>query len=167
MRTIGMVSNIGQLPGCYSFTYRWKQITTDLYVNPTDSYQYVYTSLCHPYHCKKGIPYSQALRRNKSVQILILLIGDVMNLEKRLLERSYSEREVRKQILRVFWRDSQVDRESNREEQSEITFNFTFYPVFQNVKKLIAELRLLFIHDVAHKQTYWPIYKRTNNGLWK
>ena len=60
-----MVSNIDQLLGCYIFTYRWKQITTDLYVNPTDSYQYVYSSLCHPHHCKKGIPYSQALRRNR------------------------------------------------------------------------------------------------------
>ena len=57
-----------------------------------------------------------------------------MNLEKRLLERSYSERDVRKQILRVFLRDSQVYRKSNRQKQSEITFDFTFYQVFQNVK---------------------------------
>ena len=33
-------------------------ITTDLYVKPTDSHQYLHSSSCHPYHCKKGIPYS-------------------------------------------------------------------------------------------------------------
>ena len=36
-------------------------ITTDLYVKATDSHQYLHSSLSHPYHWKKGIPYSQAL----------------------------------------------------------------------------------------------------------
>ena len=40
-------------------------ITTDLYVKPTDSHQYLHSSSCHPYHCKKGIPYSQALHLNR------------------------------------------------------------------------------------------------------
>ena len=40
------------------------KINTDLYVKPTDSHQYLHSSSCHPYHCKKGIPYSQALRLN-------------------------------------------------------------------------------------------------------
>ena len=40
-------------------------IETDLYVTPTDSYQYLQSSLFHPFHCKKGIPYSQDLRLNR------------------------------------------------------------------------------------------------------
>ena len=35
---------------------------TDLHVKPTDSQQYLQSSSCHPFHCKKGIPYIQALR---------------------------------------------------------------------------------------------------------
>ena len=35
-------------------------IKTDLYVKPTDSHQYLQSSLCHPYHCKKRIPCSLA-----------------------------------------------------------------------------------------------------------
>ena len=31
-------------------------IETDLYVKPKDSQQYLQSSLCHPFHCKKGIP---------------------------------------------------------------------------------------------------------------
>ena len=40
-------------------------IETDLYVKPTDTHQYLHYSSCHPYHCKKGIPYSQTLRLNR------------------------------------------------------------------------------------------------------
>ena len=38
------------------------KITTDLYIKASDSHQYLHSSSCHPYHSKKGIPYSQALR---------------------------------------------------------------------------------------------------------
>ena len=41
------------------------KITTDLYVKATDSHQYLHSSSCHPYHCKKRIPYNQALRLNR------------------------------------------------------------------------------------------------------
>ena len=37
-------------------------ITTDLYVKPTDKHQYLDFRSCHPRGCKKGIPYAQALR---------------------------------------------------------------------------------------------------------
>ena len=40
-------------------------IETDLFVKPTDSHQYLQSSSCHPFDCKKGIPYSQALRLNR------------------------------------------------------------------------------------------------------
>ena len=76
-----MVSNINQFLRCYSFTYRSyislvrkvttdlcyrsyisliRKLTTDLYVKPTDSHQYLVSLSCHPYHCKKEIPYNQA-----------------------------------------------------------------------------------------------------------
>ena len=43
------------------------KIETDLYVKPTDSHQYLLPSSCHAFYCKNGIPYSQALRRNRII----------------------------------------------------------------------------------------------------
>ena len=37
-------------------------ITTDLYVKPTDTQQYLMATSCHPNHTKRSIPYFQALR---------------------------------------------------------------------------------------------------------
>ena len=37
-------------------------LTTDLYVKPADTHQYIHRDRCHPSHSERGIPYSQALR---------------------------------------------------------------------------------------------------------
>ena len=132
------------------------KVITDLYVKPTDSHQYLHFSSCHPYHCKKGIPYSQALRINRIFSDSNSFDRRYNDLEKWLIERGYSEPEVRKQILRArgFSRDSLLDRENTREEQDKITFNLTYYPVFQNVKNVLAELHLLLTPDNAHKAVF-------------
>ena len=41
------------------------ELKTDLFVKPTDTHQFLHPISCHPCHCKKGIPYSQALRLNR------------------------------------------------------------------------------------------------------
>ena len=40
------------------------EFNTDLFVKPTDADQCLDPTSCHPYHCKKAVPYSQALRLN-------------------------------------------------------------------------------------------------------
>ena len=66
---------------------------------------------------------------------------------------------------RDFSRDSLLERENTREEQNKITFNLTYYLVFQNVKKILAELHLLLTPDVAHKTAFInvPIIGFKNN----
>ena len=84
----------------------------------TDIHQYLHYSSCHPYHCNKGIQYSQALPLDRICSDPISFDRRCNDLEKWLIERGYSEREVRKQILRArgFSRDSLLERENIREE---------------------------------------------------
>ena len=51
------------------------ELKTDLFVKPTDTHQFLDPTSSHPYHCKKGIPYSQALIG--SAQIIRILINVV------------------------------------------------------------------------------------------
>ena len=54
-----------------------KKIKTDLIVKPADTHQYLHSSSCHPYHCKKWeflIAKRSALI--EFVKILYILIGD-------------------------------------------------------------------------------------------
>ena len=76
------------------------KIKTDLYVKPTDTYQYFHSFSCHPYHCKKGIPYCQTFHLNRICSDSISFDRRYNDLERWLLERSYKERKMRKQVLR-------------------------------------------------------------------
>ena len=111
------------------------KVTSDFYVKPTDSHQYLRSFSSHPYHCKREIPYSQALHLNRissDSNSFDIICND---LEKWLIGRGYSEQKVRKQILRArgFSRDPLLDKENAREERKRITFNLTYYPAFENV----------------------------------
>ena len=44
---------------------RKRQLETDLHIKATDTHHFVDSTSCHPYHYKKSIPFSQALRYNR------------------------------------------------------------------------------------------------------
>ena len=74
------------------------ELKTDLLVKPTDAHQFLDPTSSYPYLCKKGIPYSQALR----------------------LERRYNEKMIRSQILRArkhLRNDLLEERERERERE--------------------------------------------------
>ena len=41
------------------------ELQIDLFVKLTDTHQFFNSASSYPYHCKKGIPYSQTLRLNR------------------------------------------------------------------------------------------------------
>ena len=77
-------------------------ITTDLYVKPTDTQQYLVATSCHPNHTKRSIPYCQALRilricsSKESAKIRCKEVEDC------LIKRGYNKIKTTKQIERAF-----------------------------------------------------------------
>ena len=44
---------------------RNRELETELYIKPADTHQCLDSTSCHPYHYKKSIAYSQALRYDR------------------------------------------------------------------------------------------------------
>ena len=67
-------------------------IETELYVKSTDTHQYLRSNSCHPFHCKNGIPYSQASRLNRICSDTNSFDKHCNDLERFLLKRGYSSK---------------------------------------------------------------------------
>ena len=88
---------------------------TDLFVKPTDMHQFLDPSSSHPYHCRKGIPCSQALRLNRICPDNKSFDKRCNDLQRLLMERGAQEHS-RKDLL---------EREKAETSESELTFNIT------------------------------------------
>ena len=67
-------------------------MTTDLYYKPTDKHQYLSPSSCHPKHCFKSTPFSQAIsvkRICSTVETTKQRLGDLRHHLKR---RGYNDK---------------------------------------------------------------------------
>ena len=105
---------------------------TGLFVKPTDTHQFLDPSSSHPYHCKKGIPYSQALRLKRICSDNESFDKHCNNLEGWLMERGCNGKMIRKQMLRAREHSCKVflEREKAETSESRLTFNIIYYPVF-------------------------------------
>ena len=129
---------------------------TDLFVKHTDTRQFLDPSSSHPYRCKKGIPYSQALRLN-------IIFSDNKSFDKRfndlegwLMDRAYNGEMIRNQILRAREDSSKdlLEREKTVNSEPKLTFDITYDPVFQNIRNILQELHLLLAPDKEHKKVF-------------
>ena len=87
------------------------ELKTDFFVKPADTHQFLDPTSSLPYHCKIGIPYSQALRLNRICSDNTNFDKRCNDLEKWLIERGYNKKMIRNQILRA--------REHSRNERKE------------------------------------------------
>ena len=109
-----------------------------------------------PYHCKKSIPYSQALRLNRICSNNAFFDQRCNELEHWLHERGYSERVVRQEILkaRKIPRNELLQKEHNHPEENKLTLNITYYHAFQNTKTILEELQILLAPDKEHQKVF-------------
>ena len=132
------------------------KFTPDVYVKPTDSHQYLLSFSWHPFYCKKGMPYSQTLRVNRTCANNEFFDKRCNYLEKYPLEWGYSEKMVHKEILRAraIHRDGLLEKINNQEKQNKITFSITYHPVFRDVRNILKELHLILGSDDGNKKVF-------------
>ena len=135
---------------------RGDTLLTDLYVKPTDTHQYLDASSCHPAHCIKSIPYSQALRLNRICSKGSFFDQRCNELESWLLKRGYNDRLVRSKILdaRRSKRSDLLNKEKVDKGESKITLNITYHPAFQNLKRLLHKIHVILSCDKEHQKVF-------------
>ena len=76
------------------------------------------------------------------------------NLEKWLMERGYSARMVKTQILKARGEsgDSRIEQGNTKASGRKLTFNITYYPVIQNTRSILEELQALLASNKEHKK---------------
>jgi hypothetical protein len=80
-------------------TVKEGNITTDLYSKPTEKHQYLSPSSCHPKHCFKSIPFSQAIRVKRICTTAETTKQRLGDLRHHLKRRRYNDRILLKQCL--------------------------------------------------------------------
>ena len=76
-------------------------ITTDIFLKPTDTHQYLHSSSCHPRHCKTGIAFSQALRLRRICSNESDFSRHAQVLKNHLVVRGHSSHRVKQAIARA------------------------------------------------------------------
>ena len=90
-----------QFSGLIELTNESGRLEMVVYVKPTDSHQYLYSSSCHQSACKKSIPYVQAMRLKRICSKSCSFERRVAYLCKYLVERCYERNFVQRQINRA------------------------------------------------------------------
>ena len=127
-----------------------------MYIKPTDAHQYLEFSSCHVYHSKKSIPYSQALRINRTCSENRFFDKRRNQLECWLKDRGYNEKVVRQQILkaRKFTRKDLPNQDSKTKGRNKLVFNFTYHPDYSKLKHILSNINLLLTPDAQHRKVF-------------
>ena len=129
--------------------------STDLYVKPTDTHQFLHPSSCHPFHCKKAIPFSQALRLNR-------ICSDDDEFENRcedlydwLKERGYKHKLIEDQIKRAcdFDRDDLLTR-GKPPKKPVLSLNIEYNPAFSKLSNVLKSLNCILQGDEQHRKVF-------------
>ena len=126
-------------------------ITTDLYVKPTDTQKYLMATSCHPIHTKRSIPYCQALRilricsTKESAKIRCTELVDC------LVKRGYNKGKTNKQIERAFTNFANPLTGRNSHTTRSVYFNVQFHPGLPDIKDILQRYTPLLHQSVTMK----------------
>ena len=144
-------------------------MTTDLHTKATDKHQFLSPKSCHPRHCSRSIPYSQAIRIKRICSTENTQNHRLNELRKHLLKRGYKN----KNIAEAFGKADNVSRDSllNYKDKnitnSRIPLVVTYHPDLKNISNVLRKHWNLIENDPILKKLFPepPImaYRRPNS----
>ena len=146
------------------------KIETDLYCKPTDKHQYLLHSSSHPYHTKKSIPYSLALRLRRICSKDEVFDARSTELERYLTKRGYKNNFVKSQISRaksIPRNDTLKENSPEIKKPDRVPFITTYNPALPNIHKVLRQKQPILhsterLHEIF-KETPVVAYRRSPN----
>ena len=126
-------------------------ITTDLYVKPTDTHQYLMATSYHPNHTKRSIPYGQALRilricsNKESAKLRCTELVDCF------VKRGYNKRKTNKLIERALTHFANPPTGRQCHTTRHVYFNVQFHPGLPAIKGILQRYMPLLHRSVTMK----------------
>ena len=122
-----------------------QQLSTDLYIKPTDTHKYLHASSSHAFHSEKSNPQSQALSLNRIFSENQFFDKRSNDLEIWLKGRRYSDKLFRKQILkaRKFSRAELLNNQRKKDNEDKLFFNITYHTSLAQLKHIMTRIHLL------------------------
>ena len=133
------------------------KISIDLYVKEKNSHQCLHPSSCHPYHCVKSIPYSQASRLNRICSKNIFYDNRCNQLEKWLSDRNYKQKLVREQIrkARARFRETLLNNERDSQVEDRLVLNLTYHLLVIDFQKALNKAQILLTPNEKPPMIGW------------
>ncbi|KAL9988930.1 hypothetical protein ACROYT_G003426 [Oculina patagonica] len=132
------------------------KIETDLHCKPTAKHQYLLYSSSHPYHTKKSIPYSLALRLRRICSKDEFFECRSKELQTYLTKRGYKNRFVKSQISRaklIPREDTLKEHLHEIKEPSRVPFILTYNPALPNINKILRKKQTISIPQNAYTKS--------------
>lgn len=145
------------------------EISTDLYIKPTDTRQFLHYDSCHPIEHRLPIAYSQALRIRRICSDEKRAKFHIQELRHALIRRGYPRGRVQKQIDKALVKDRSEllrRRTTETEEKKVVKFVAPFHPSIYTTLKMIISQHDHFIHskDISTK-LWWKPPKKIKDYL--
>jgi hypothetical protein len=141
-------------------------MTTDLYSKPTDKHQYLSPSSCHPKHCFKSIPFSQAIRIRvkricSTVETTKQRLGDLRHHLKR---QGYND----KVIESGFSKASEIDRNDLLEYKEKkinkrVPLVLTYHPSLEKISGIVSH----HWKEIQKSETLNKLFPESTVGQYK
>ena len=145
------------------------KLTTDLYIKPTDSNNYLLYSSAHPPHCKRSIPYSQFLRIRRICTEKADFVKHCIDKSKHLLRRGYPHKLLKETFTQAVKKDRGDLLKTHQREKGE-TPNIlitTYNPGFNGLKEVVKKnwdiLGRSCTTREIHQRDLLPAFRRPKN----
>ena len=131
-------------------------LSTDLYIKPTDTHQYLHATSAHPSHVKRAIPYGQALRLNRICSDDLSFDRNCDNLEAWLIRQGYSAKMIRHEIIkaRKFRRNDLLDKAKHQRKSPDLVLSLTYHPALSRLKNILSKIHLLLTPNKSHENVF-------------